>query len=122
MYVYIYVYIYMCIYIYIYIYIYTYVYRHTYICIYIYTYIYMYMQIHKYIYIYIYVYIYIHVRDGSIAYVFTSAGTLMKFVEKNTTSKIDILLTNKKGHLFLIIIDNVLYLCLSGWSIWKHMV
>jgi hypothetical protein len=24
------------------------------------------------------------------------------------------------GHLFLIIIDAFLYLCLSGWSIWEH--
>jgi hypothetical protein len=26
------------------------------------------------------------------------------------------------GHLFLINIDIFLYLCLAGWSIWKHMV
>jgi hypothetical protein len=26
------------------------------------------------------------------------------------------------GHLFLIIIDIFLYLCLFGWSIWNHMV
>jgi hypothetical protein len=26
------------------------------------------------------------------------------------------------GHLFLIIIDVFLYLCLSGWSLWKYMV
>jgi hypothetical protein len=26
------------------------------------------------------------------------------------------------GHLFLIIIDVFLYLCLSGWSFWKRMV
>jgi hypothetical protein len=28
----------------------------------------------------------------------------------------------KTGHLFLIIIDDFLYLCLPGWSTWKHMV
>jgi hypothetical protein len=55
-------------------------------------------------------------RDGAIAYVFTSAGTLIRFVEKSTASKIDILLTNKKGPLYptaiILAAEVKIYMCL----------
>jgi hypothetical protein len=42
--------------------------------------------------------------------------------QKKSTSQSSVGKLSFINHLFLIIIDVYLYLCLSGWSVWKHMV
>jgi hypothetical protein len=82
-------------------------------CIHIRMYIYMYIYIYIYTYIYIYIYLCIHFISSFIV--------LLPTMILSETCKHDHLSLLFIGHLFLIIIDIFLYLCLFGWSIWKYM-
>jgi hypothetical protein len=91
----------------------------------IYTYEYTYLYTYTFIYIHIYTQIYIHM------YMNIGDGSIMKFINGGQSSNVYWAVgtsatsgTNAHfiGCLFLIVIDILLYLCLSGWSIWKYMV
>jgi hypothetical protein len=78
------------------------------ICINKYTFIHIYKHEYKCMYIFIYIFIYL---EGSSVILLTD-----DFRDKELDFGF------YAGHLFLIIIDIFLYLCLSGWFMWKHMV
>jgi hypothetical protein len=112
---------------------------YIYIYVYIYVYIYIYLYIYTYIYVYIYIYIYIYAYIFCVHYLCLIERVYVFYVGHVDKSSLYETIFNCNisskhhhhiyvnlstllfiGHLFFVIIDLYLYLCLSGWSRWKH--